>query len=266
MPPPDDPLLGHRLSLPPEPEAVRGRTVWRRVWGLCAVLLGVVMLLAGAAGLATVPSLIEDEKAFGTATSCTALSSPHDDCLRSFEATVTRTVIKEQNKSSEYTLYLNGPTQVPRSIDMGASEPLLKRLRPGDPVAVTLWRDYATGVRQGKVFQETADTPEGEPVFVCALALAVISGGAYGLYAGGTALIRARRHAVRDLPATLVTRGKEAAGAALCALPAMVVGDFTSVPVMLVVWLGLLPLIRWIVQRQQQCSTGRHARPPVHTV
>ncbi|MFG3552634.1 hypothetical protein [Streptomyces sp. NPDC047725] len=49
--------------------------------------------------------------------------------------------------------------------------------------------------------QETADTPEAEPVFVYALALAVACGGAYGLYAGGTALARARRHAVRDLPA-----------------------------------------------------------------
>ncbi|MER7741953.1 hypothetical protein ABTX34_27185 [Streptomyces sp. NPDC096538] len=222
------------------------------------------MLLVGAAGLATVPSLIEDEKAFGTATSCTAVSSPHDDCLRSFETTVTRTVIKEQNKSSEYTLYLNGPAQVPRSIDMGASEPLLKRLRPGDHVTVTLWRDYATAVRQGKVFQETADTPEGEPVFMCALALAVINGGAYGLYAGVTALARSRRHAVWDLPATLVTRGKEAAGAALCVLPTAAVGLFTGVPVMLVLWLGLLPLVRWIVQQQR--STGRHARPPVHTV
>ncbi|MEU6755711.1 hypothetical protein [Streptomyces sp. NPDC046685] len=267
MPPHGDPLVGHRLSLPPEPGTVRRRAVWRRVWGLCAALLGVVMLLVGAAGFAMMPSLIDDEKAFGTATSCTALSSPQDACLRSFEATVTRTVIKERNKSSEYTLYLNGSTQVPRSIDMGASEPLLKRLRPGDHVKVTLWRDYATEVRQGKVSQETADTPEGEPVFVCALALAVICGGAYGLYAGGTALARAsRRHAVRDLPAALVTRGKEAAGAALCALPAMIVGVFTSVPVMLVVWLGLLPLVRWIVQRQQQRSTGRHARPPVHTV
>lgn len=61
-----------------------------------------------------------------------------------------------------------------------------------------------------------------------------------------------RRHAVRGMPATLVTRGKEATGAALCTLPALVVGDFTNVPVMLVVWLGLLPLVRWVVQRQQQ--------------
>ncbi|MEU2183101.1 hypothetical protein [Streptomyces thermolilacinus] len=266
MPPHGNPLVGHRTSLPLKPGGVRRRTAWHRMWGLCAALLGVAMLLLGAAGLATVPDLIEDEKAFGTATACTTLSSPHDDCLRSFDAAVTRTVIKEQNKSSEYTLYLDGPARVPRSIDMGDSEPLLKRLRPGDNVTITLWRDYATEVRQGKISQETADTPEGEPVFVCALALVVTCGGAYGLYAGGTALARARRHAVRGLPATLVTRGKEAAGAALCALLALVVGDFTNVPVMLVVWLGSLPLVRWVVRRRQQRSAGRHARPPVHTV
>ncbi|MFF1505617.1 hypothetical protein ACFVZR_38730 [Streptomyces sp. NPDC058316] len=265
MTPQADPRVGHRLSLPPEPGAVRRRTVWHRVWGLCAALLGITMLLLGATGLAAIPDLIEDEKAFRTATPCTALSSPHDDCLRSYDATVTRTVIKEQARSSQYTLYLNGPTQVPHSIDMGASESLLKRLLPGDNVTVTLWRDYATAVRQGKISQETADTPQGEPAFVCALALAVLSGGAYGLYAGGTALTRARRHAGQGLPATLVTRGKDVVGAALCTLPALVVGDFTNVPVMLVVWLGLLPLVRWVVHRQQQRSTGRHARPPVST-
>jgi hypothetical protein len=254
MLPHGNPRVNHRISLPLEPGDVRRRTAWHRVWGLCAALLGV-------AGLAIVPDLIEDEKAFGTATACTTPSSPQDDCLRSFDATVTRTVIREQNKSSEYTLYLDGPARVPRSIDMGDSEPLLKRLRPGDNVTVTIWRDYATEVRQGNVSQETADTPEGEPVVVCALALAAICGGAYGLHAGGTTLARARRHAVRGLPATLVTRGKEAAGAALCVLPALVVGDFTNVPLMLVVWLGLLPLVRWVVQRQQR-STGRHARRP----
>jgi hypothetical protein len=63
-----------------------------------------------------------------------------------------------------------------------------------------------------------------------------------------------------------MTQDKEAPGAAVCVLPALVVGDFTNVPVMLVVWLGLLPLVRWVVQRQQQRSTGRHARPPVHAV
>ncbi|WP_158072104.1 hypothetical protein [Streptomyces sp. CB01580] len=121
------------------------------------------MLLLGAAGLAIVPDLIEDEKAFGTATACTAPSSLQDDCRRSFDATVTRTVIRDQARSSEYTLYVDGPARVPRSIDVGGSEPLLKRLRPGDNVTVTMWRDYATAVRQGKVSQETADTPEGEP-------------------------------------------------------------------------------------------------------
>ncbi|MBX9396515.1 hypothetical protein K4749_23720 [Streptomyces sp. TRM72054] len=260
-----DPLTGDRLSLPPAQGAVRRRTVWHRTWRMCATLLGIAALLLGVMGLAAVPDLIEDEKAFGAATPCTALSSPHDDCLRSFDATVTRTVIREQAKSSEYVLYLNGLARVPRSIDMGGSGPLLKHLHPGDDVTVTMWRDYATTVRHGKISQETADTPEGEPTFVCALALALLSGGAYGLYAGGTALFLARRHAVKGLPATLMTRGKEAAGAALCALPALVVGDFTNVPVMLVVWLGLLPLVRWVVRRLQQPGRGRHARPPVHT-
>lgn len=196
------------------PGAVRRCTLWHRGWGLCAALLGIPMLLFGAAGLATVPGLIEDEKAFRAAPPCTDLSSPHDDCLRPFDATVTRRVIKQHSKSSEYTLYLKGPTQVPHSIDMGGSGPLLQRLRPGDGVTVTVWRDYATEVRQGKVSQETSDTPEGEPVWVCALALAFLSGGAYGLYTGGSALCRARYYARRGLPTTLVTRGKEAAGAA----------------------------------------------------
>ncbi|MFB7850445.1 MULTISPECIES: hypothetical protein [unclassified Streptomyces] len=265
MPPHTDPPANPRpRPRPPSgPGAVRRRVVRRRAWGLCAALFGPAALVVGVAALAAVPGLAEDEKAFGAAAPCAATSSSHDDCLRSSDATVTRTVIEERGRSSRYTLYLKGPADVPRSIDMGDSGPLLGRLRPGDAVTVTLWRDYATGVRRGGISQETADTPQGEAVFVCALALAALSGGAYGLYAGGTALSRTRHRTAGDLPAGLVTHGKEAVGAALCALPALAVGAWTNVPVMLMVWLGLLPLVRWGARRPRR-DAGRHARPPEH--
>ncbi|MFI2434377.1 hypothetical protein [Streptomyces sp. NPDC018693] len=252
---------GRRLRLPEEPGAVRRRTLWHRTWGLCAALLGAAMLLLGGLFLTLVPELIQDEKTYGAATACTDRSAAHDECLRPFEATVTRTVIKDQPKTSEYELYLNGPAQVPDSIPMGGPGPLLKRLSRGDQVTVTMWRDYAVEVRRGAIAQKTADTPEGEPAFTCALGLALLTGGAYGLYAGGTTLRGARRHAERGLPATLLTRGKEALGAVLCAGLTLIVGDLTNIPVMLAAWLALLPLVRWAVRRSERRVRGRHARP-----
>lgn len=135
MPPHRDALVGRPMSRPAEPGNVGRLTVHRPVWGLCAALLGVAMLLLGAAGPAIVPGLIEDDKAIGTATSCT-LSSPHDDCLRSFDATAARTVIKEQNKSSRYTLYLNGPTRVPGVLTWGLGT--AAQVRDGDS-AIRSW-------------------------------------------------------------------------------------------------------------------------------
>ncbi|MEU7019443.1 hypothetical protein ABZ990_02120 [Streptomyces sp. NPDC046203] len=260
-----DPSGGRRPRLPSSESAVRVRVLGYRVGGLCVTLLGGLALLVGALALAAVPSLIEDEKAFADATPCATASpaSAHADCLREVDATVKRTVIRDQPKTAEYTLYLDGPGQVPSEIDMGGAGPLLKRLRPGDKVTVIVWRDYAVEVRRGDVAQTSSDTPVGEPQITCMIGLGLIPVGAFGLYAGGSAVWSARRHSARGrgLPPEFLGWGKTAGAIALCAVAAGAVGAVagTNVPVMLLVWLVLLVPVWWITGRRWRSDRARRA-------
>lgn len=142
---------------------------------------------------------------------------------------------------------------------MGGPEPLLQDLRPGDTVTVTLWRDYAPAVSMNGVTQATDDTPVGEPQIVMAFALAVVSIGLFAVHAGGTAALRARRHAVRGLPSSLVTRGKQAGVAAFCAIPAGMLGEVTGTLWVVVLWAVLSGVAWFVVGRLETRRGGRHA-------
>ncbi|MEU8543280.1 hypothetical protein AB0C52_25395 [Streptomyces sp. NPDC048717] len=263
MPGPADPAGGRRPRLPSSEFAVRARALGYRVGGLCVALLGGFALLVGALALAAVPSLIKDERAFADATPCATGSPSHADCLRDLDATVKRTVIRDQPKTAEYTLYLDGPGRVPSEIDMGGAGPLLKRLRPGDKVTVTVWRDYAVEVRRGDVAQTSSDTPVGEPRITCVIGLGLIPVGAFGLYAGGSAVWSARRHSARGrgLPPEFLGWGKTAGAIALCAAAAgaLTAAADTNVPVMLLVWLALLVPVWWITGRRWRSDRARRA-------
>ncbi|MFD8386221.1 hypothetical protein ACFV2X_48300 [Streptomyces sp. NPDC059679] len=190
---------------------------------------------------------------------CPARSSG-EDCLRTTAATVRDTVIRDEGKTSEYTLKLTGPRPVPAEVDMGAADPLLRRLRAGDRVTVTMWRDYAIAFSKDGVRQETDDTPAGEPVFVTALALAFLSVGLFVAHTGGVEVLGAPRHAVHGLPGSLVTRGKLAVGAALCAILAGVGGEFTNPIGVVVAWTVLAGLLWPLIRRLDGRRAGRHAR------
>ncbi|MEV0693881.1 hypothetical protein [Streptomyces sp. NPDC050388] len=238
---------------------VRRLTWWHRIWGPAAVLLGVAAVTATVVLLASVPGLLADVRAFRAARPCPTAGPvvPGLDCLRSVPATVAGKVIREQTKNNEYTLMLRGSDRVPASLDMGSPDPLLRQLNKGDTVTLTVWRDYTTAVIKDGVTQESTDTPVGEPEFVTALALALLAGGLYGIYAGTVAA----RHAQEGLPVSLVTLGAQAFWAALAALPAVMVGDLTGPVGVVVTWLALLPLIRLIALRLERKSRGRHSRP-----
>ncbi|WP_086824518.1 hypothetical protein [Streptomyces sp. NRRL B-24572] len=242
--------------------AVRRRTLWHRAWGSCAALLGITTtLLAGVVLLGVVPELIDEERAFAAASVCPASAGASEDCLRDVTATVVSTVVKDEPKHEEFSLRLRGSREVSDEIDMGADGPLLKDLRPGDVVTVTLWRDYRVAVAKDGRSQETADTPVGEPQFATAVGSVLSAAGAFTAYAGGRVVVRARRYGERGLPRLLVVHGKAAFGAMLCALPALIVGDLAGVPLQLALWLALLPALWWYVRRRELRGGGRHAAP-----
>lgn len=184
------------------------------------------MLLAAGLTLAAVPDLMAAERAYRAARPCAATIT--DDCPRTVQATVRGTVIRERTKDSEYTLELTGPWPVPGDLDMGDSEPLLRHLHAGDRVTVTVWRDYATAVRKDGVTQHSAETPEGEPLFATAAALALLSVGLFDAFTGGNVLVHARGYAAQGLPAVFALRGKQALAGAFCAVPAGLFGIRTG--------------------------------------
>ncbi|MFZ4302476.1 hypothetical protein ACOZE3_31785 [Streptomyces cinereoruber] len=171
------------------------------------------------------------------------------------------TVIKDEAKYDEFSVRLRGPREVAGDVDTGAPGPLLKDLRPGDVVTVTLWQDYVVAVTKDGRPQETADTPLGEPQLTTAVGSALLPAGAFIAHAGGRVLARARRYGQRGLPRLLVVHGKTAFGAMLCAVPAMIVGDLTGVPLQTVARLVLLPAVWWFVRRRELRGRGRHAAP-----
>ncbi|MET8138381.1 hypothetical protein ABZ153_39980 [Streptomyces sp. NPDC006290] len=176
-------------------------------------------------------------------------------------ARVRSTVIIDRGKRQQFTARLAGPSPVPHEVDLDGSGPLLKRLRPGDQVVVTMWHDYATAISRGDVTQESGDTPVGEPEFITAVVLALLSLGLFAMYAGGQAVLRARSLAVKGLPDTLVPLGRGALAAAACAIPAGFIGAGWGGPLVMVsAWGAMLPGVWWLTRLWQRRARrrGRH--------
>ncbi|MFI5808541.1 hypothetical protein [Streptomyces sp. NPDC051561] len=240
------------------------RARWLQVWGGLVLAVGLFVLVLAGVGLATVPGLLGDEREFRDAvpcgTSAPLSASVTTDCLRRVDALVTGTVVRDEADYEEFTLKLRGSSEVPDEVDMGAAGPLLGRLHRGDRVTLTLWRDYVPAVTKGGVVQDTADTPVGEPQFVTAVALVLLSAGAFPAYAGVHLLRAANRPAGQGLLSCHVSVGRTSFGAGFCVLPAMPVGDWAGPVGMLAVWLGLVPLVWLGVRRYERRGRGRHAR------
>lgn len=244
--------------------SLRHRTILHRAWGALVVLLGLGVLLIAATGLAVVPEMMADERQYLRATPCPSNTlEPAEDCLHTRPARVAGTVVRDEPKHEEFTLRLRKTPGFPGEIDMGGAGPLLEHLTPGDEVTVTLWRDYAVAVRRGGTVQNTADTPEGEAMFVTAVVLALISAGAFLLHTGGSALVRARTWARDGIPAVLAIRAKWAAGSALCTLAAFLLADLSGLgpAAGVVAWCAMVPILHRYLRRRFSRVHGRHARP-----
>jgi protein involved in polysaccharide export with SLBB domain len=224
------------------------------------VLLGAVAVVCAVWASAGLPAGVAEERAFASAAPCKGAGAVPDgaDCLHTVRATVTGTVIQSSGRTQTYRLKLSGPAPASGSVDMGSAGPLLKRLKPGDQVSVTVWRSYATAVSMNGVTQGTEESPVGDPEIGTALALGALACGTYLLGAGGYALLRARRAAERGLPASLVPWGKTAVWAALVAWLACLVGVMWGGPVTVVVaWVVMLPVVGWIVAVRERRRAKR---------
>lgn len=239
----------------------RKHTRWTRAWGLSVAPLAALAGVAGVVALTTVPDLMDEVQAFHSARPCAVPGPPSADCLRTYPATVRGTVIEHEGRNHLYLLKLDGPRPIPAELDMDDEVPLLKHLRKGDHITVTVWHDYTTAVTKDGVTQESIDTPEGLPEFQTVFALDLMALGGYGGYAGVMAIRHARQ---RSLPGPVALWGRWTVGTVLASIPAGIVGYETGTgPVAVVLlWLALLPLVWLIVERQERHNRGRHSSTP----
>ncbi|MEU6009540.1 hypothetical protein [Streptomyces sp. NPDC047453] len=240
--------------------ALRLRTLWYRCWGAGAALLGVALLVAAGAGLTTVTDHMTEERAYRAARPCGRAVT--EDCLRSVQATVRDTVIQKGPKQyARYALELGGPVPVPREVAMKGAEPLLRHLRAGDVVTVTMWRDYAIAVDKDGVTQRSKDTPEGRPGFTTAAALGLITFALFVVREGGHVIVRAPGYAATGVPAGLARRGRRAVVVVACALPAGLFGKWTGPVGVIVLWSALVGLLFAVFRLLDTRRRGRHAAP-----
>ncbi|MFJ8374913.1 hypothetical protein ACIQ9I_25515 [Streptomyces sp. NPDC094461] len=234
------------------------------MWGAGALLGTLVLLVAAGGFAASVPESVGTVQDFRSAEPCTERTA-RTDCLRSETATV-RSTERTGGRNPTYEVRLDGPPDVPRKMEMGSDEPLFERLRPGDEVTVTLWRDYATALDRDGVRQHSTDSPESDPEWQAGLAAVCLVFGGYLLYLGVVLLARAREVATYGSPRGIWFFGMCALWAALAAIPAGVAGAFASSGrghegrgwlVLVVVWIVLLPAVYSGVRWRE--SRGRHA-------
>ncbi|MFE4414139.1 hypothetical protein [Streptomyces sp. NPDC056821] len=243
---------------PDDPRALRLRTLCYLCWGAVAVLLGVALLLLAGVWLSTVPDDMAEERAFRAALPCGAEVT--EDCLRSVQATVRGTEIRTQPKNERYELLLSQPGPVPADVSMGRAEPLLRHLRAGDVVTVTMWRDYAIAVEKDGVTQYSKDNPEGGALISAAVPLALFAIGLFVVYAGGHAVGRAPDHAAAGrLPERLGDRGMQTIGAVICAIPAGLFGIWTGPVGVIVLWSVLVGVLLVATRRRDTSGRGGHA-------
>ncbi|WP_445524222.1 hypothetical protein [Streptomyces cyslabdanicus] len=218
---------------------LRLRTLWHRCWGAVAVLLGLAALLLAGIGLSAVSDAKAAERAYRAARPCGVAVTV--DCLRSVQATVRGAEIRESRhvREERYELLLTGPRPVPRKVDMGGAEPLLRHLRAGDVVTVTMWRDYAVAVDKDGVTQYSDDNPEGLALFTTGIALVLIAVGLFAVDTGGHAVAHAPGYTSRGLTARLKRRWIQTCAAGFCVVPAGLFGIRTGPVGMIVLWLAL---------------------------
>ncbi|MFE6223129.1 hypothetical protein [Streptomyces sp. NPDC057854] len=139
----------------------------QRWWALLCAALG-LLALAGAAGFgATLPGLIDAERAYLGAEPCPAgepAPAGQADCLRTVRGTVASAGEVRSGKTDVFRVELRPPVPVPldRPLDLRTTSEPAQVLGPGDEVEVTVWRDVRVSLRHAGLSADVDAPPDGE--------------------------------------------------------------------------------------------------------
>ncbi|AZS84205.1 hypothetical protein ELQ87_07845 [Streptomyces griseoviridis] len=236
---------------------------WLRLWGTAALVGALLTALGAVASATAVAEAVDTVRAYRTAEACQD-GKARSDCLTTRTATV-RATERTGGRSARYAVRLEHTPGVPELVRLAGDEPLLRLLRPGDGITVTLWRDHATAIHRDGVTQHSTDTPETDPEWRTGLAAVLLVLACYLLYVGTTLLARTREIAERGAPRGFRFFGTRALWTALAVIPAGAAGALASGGagheergwiVLLAVWGALVPLVLAVLRRRD----GRRRR------
>ncbi|MFC9430265.1 hypothetical protein [Streptomyces sp. NPDC056987] len=152
----------------------RPREAWLRA--VAWALLGVVLLgLAVAAGV-PVRERVADEEAFQGARPCGSEAAAEDtaDCLRTIRGTVLSAEPVKSGRVMVFRVRLRGPVPAPadRPLDLDTHGDLSERVKPGDEVEVTTWRNVQVAVGHDGRSETLPGLPDEKATMLVGLALA----------------------------------------------------------------------------------------------
>ncbi|MEV5238145.1 hypothetical protein AB0K89_03285 [Streptomyces cinnamoneus] len=179
---------------------VRRRRPRRRLWPVLATAAtGLILVLAAVFLMfVSVPAKRADARAFATASACLA-DEPARECRKAVDATVVKTEIRREGKTTHHWLVLTLKEQGggERRVDMSGPSPVFGALAPGYEVSVTYWRNAIRFVDFRGARQFTADEPKEGYRTPLALALAMLPLGAACVWAAYWGAFRTNRNPAR---------------------------------------------------------------------
>ncbi|MEU6757384.1 hypothetical protein [Streptomyces sp. NPDC046685] len=130
-------------------------------------VLGLALLALSAVPSLAVPGQIAVETAFLEARPCTdePVAGATTDCLRTVRGTARSAQYAKSGRAVMYQVQLRPPVPAPadRPLNLDPDGPLAERIRPGDPVEVTTWRNLQVAVSHEGVRETLPGLPDEDP-------------------------------------------------------------------------------------------------------
>ncbi|MGW7455502.1 hypothetical protein [Streptomyces sp. NPDC054787] len=140
-----------------------GAVLWPLLWAV----LGLALLALSAVPSLAVPGQIAVETAFLEARPCTdePAAGATTDCLRTVRGTARSAQYAKSARAVMYQVQLRPPVPAPadRPLNLDPDGPLAERIRPGDPVEVTTWRNVLVAVSHDGVRETLPGLPDEDP-------------------------------------------------------------------------------------------------------
>lgn len=199
-------------------------------------LAGVSALVTGTTLFTWLPHAVAEERAFRAATECRGAVTR--DCLLAAWFTV-EFVQVHHGKSPGGWVVVSASDEAAGEVEFSGVGDFLDQVRPGDPVAGTIWRGRIIVLSNDRAAQRTDSHPAGDSQFAAGTATVLLSAGGLGVHAAQWSLRHREAAAWRRRKPTALGRSTWAVGllsACSFLLPLLLHGRSTDLGVYFALW------------------------------